>query len=531
MASGRPRCPKKGLFLTQKGPSFWIQPAPGTRLELKNDAELGANWSDYPHADPFVRSLNATVYRKLAQGESHLFATVLHGDAGGNAEPWALEHLENSGAVRLTAGSEKMVIALGPLEQPTSYGTFRSDAGLLILDKDGLSLFSATKADIDGSPLHSSPQPGTAEIAVSDSTPVIDGFRGVQAALPQDIPTKIPAQKLVWEKTISAAGKAAEPGPAITRLAAASLDGQGTPRSILVGTAAGTLQALNSDGSGRWEMSVPEKINDIASADLDGDGKDDVVIGRQDCKVTVLDPAGKEKWSRTLEFYRRPPYVNVVRTGDLDGDGRPEVIAGGENWRFFAFGADGRPLWNYESVHPSRSGAVADLDGDGKAEVLCGTHYYWMTTLNPDGTKLWTYGTFGASFGPICYDIAVGSFDQDRTRGVVLGGGDGGVHYLGSDGKLRLRYDTGDEVRKVLAADLDGDGRDEIIAGSMSRSVYVFDAGGKRLWRFEAGSRSTPWRLSGKGKNGASSPGPNRATFTDSTRWGKPFPGMPSDLR
>ena len=235
-------------------------------------------------------------------------------------------------------------------------------------------------------------------------------------------------------------------------------------------------------------MSVPDKINDIAAADLDGAGRDNVVIGRQDCKVTVLDSAGKEKWSRTLEYYRRPPYVNVVRTGDLDGDGRPEVIAGGENWRFFAFSADGRPLWNYESVHPSRSGAVADLDGDGKAEVMCGTHYYWMTTLNPDGTKKWVYGTFGASFGPICYDIAVGSFDRDKTRGVILGGGDGGVHYLSFDGKLRMRYDTGDEVRKVLAADLDGDGRDEIVAGSMSRSVYVFDAAGKRLWRFEAGS-------------------------------------------
>ena len=94
------------MLLTQKGPSFWIQPAPGTRLELKNDAELGANWSDYPYADPFVRSLNATVYQKLAQGESYLFATVLHGDAGGNAEPWALEHLANQSAVRLNAGDE-----------------------------------------------------------------------------------------------------------------------------------------------------------------------------------------------------------------------------------------------------------------------------------------------------------------------------------------------------------------------------------------------------------------------------------------
>lgn len=479
---------EKGLFLTQKGPSFWIQPAPGTLLELKNDAELGANWSDYPHADPVVRSLNATVYRKLAQGDSHLFATVLHGDAGGNAEPWALENLENLSAVRLNAGSEKMVMALGPIEQQTSYGRFSSDAGLLILDKNSLSLFSATKADLDGSPLHSSPKPETAEIAVPDSISVIDGFRAVQPAVTRGIQTKIPAQKLVWEKNIAVAGKTPDSRSPITRLAAAFLDGPGNLRSILVGTAAGTLAALNSDGTGRWEMSFPDKINDIATADLDGDGKDDVVIGRQDCKVTALDSAGKEKWSRTLEYYRRPPYVNVVRTGDLDGDGRPEVIAGGENWRFFAFGADGRPLWNYESVHPSRSGAVADLDGDGKAEVLCGTHYYWMTTLNGDGTKRWTYGTFGSNFGPICYDIAVGSFDNDRTRGVVLGGGDGGVHYLSFDGKLRMRYDTGDEVRKVLAADLDGDGRDEIVAGSMSRSVYAFDAGGKRLWRFEAGS-------------------------------------------
>jgi hypothetical protein len=479
---------EKGLFLTQKGPSFWIQPAAGARLELRSDAELGANWSDYPYADPLVRSLNATVYKKLGRGESHLFATVLHGEAGGNAEPWALEYLENPEAVRLTAGPERIVIATGPIEQPTSYGMFRSDAGLLILDKNGLSLFSATKADLDGSPLYISPQPETAEIAIPDSLSLIDGLRAVRPAVMQGVQTKIPAQALVWEKDIAAPGKTAESGSPIKRLAAAFLDGPGKPRSILVGMAAGTLAALNGDGTTRWEMSVPDKINDIAAADLDGDGKDDVVIGRQDFKVTVLDSAGKEKWSRTLEFYRRPPYVNVVRTGDLDGDGRPEVIVGGENWRFYAFGADGRPLWNYESVHPSRSGAVADLDGDGKAEVLCGTHYYWMTTLNPDGTKRWSYGTFGSNFGPICYDIAVGSFDNDGTRGVVLGAGDGGVHYLSSDGKLRLRYDTGDEVRKVLAADLDGDGRDEIAAGSMSRSVYAFDAGGKRLWRFEAGS-------------------------------------------
>jgi hypothetical protein len=479
---------EKGLRLTQKGPSFWIQPAAGPQLQLKNDSDLGTNWSDYPYAEAVVRSMNATVYRRLAQGESHLFATVLHGSADGKAEPWELDLLENPNAIRLKTGTEKMVIALGPIDQQTSQGVFHSDAGLVILDLDRLSLFSATKADLNGSMLHTAAKPETADIAVPDGLRFIDGFRTARPPAVKGMEAKLPAQIQKWEKSFADSVPAPDAAAEITRLFSARLDGAARPKTILVGTVRGLLFALNGDGSPRWQIRFPDRVNDIAAADLDGDGRDEVVVGRQDGKVTVLDFTGKEKWSRALEFYRRPPYVNVVRTGDLDGDGRAEVIVGGENWRFYAFSGDGRELWNYESVHPSRSGAVADLDGDGKAEVLCGTHYYWMTALNHDGTKRWVYGTFGSYFGPICYDIAVGSFDGNRTKGVVLGSGDGAVHYLSSEGKVRLRYDTGDEVRKVLAADLNGDGRDEITAGSMSRSVYAFDAGGKRLWRFAAGS-------------------------------------------
>ena len=154
---------------------------------------------------------------------------------------------------------------------------------------------------------------------------------------------------------------------------------------VLAATTEGTLFALNADGSTRWSVDAGTQLNDVVTADLTGDGKDEIVLARQDYHVQVLNLAGEELWKRELSYYRRPPYVNLVRTGDLDGDGTPEVIAGGENWRFYAFRADGTELWNYESVHPSRSGAVADLDGDGKAEVICGTHYYWASVLNADG--------------------------------------------------------------------------------------------------------------------------------------------------
>ena len=270
-----------------------------------------------------------------------------------------------------------------------------------------------------------------------------------------------------------------------TRVAAGRVSG-GERQDVLIGTGEGAVIVLNADGSQSWTHGFGCRINDLTAVDLDGDGKDEIAVARQDHFVSVLDDTGEELWKRELKLYRRPPYVNVICAGDLDGDGKPEVVAGGENWRFYAFAADGTELWNYESVHPSRAGAVADLDGDGKDEVICGTHYYWASVLNTDGTRRWRH-----SFGPICYDIATGSFDGDRTRGVLFAGGDGCLHYVAHDGKPRLKYNTGDEVRCVAAGDLDGDGRDEILAGSLSHSLYCFGADAQRRWRMDLGGAVT----------------------------------------
>jgi outer membrane protein assembly factor BamB len=74
-----------------------------------------------------------------------------------------------------------------------------------------------------------------------------------------------------------------------------------------------------------------------------------------------------------------------------------------------------------------------------------------------------------------------------KPRGVVIGGGDGYVHYLAANGKLRMKYNTGDEVQHVLAADMDADGRDEILAGSLSHYLYCFGADGTRRWAVDLG--------------------------------------------
>lgn len=485
---GKAELTPDGLRLEQKGPALWIQIAPGPELRLTDDPELGENWKGYPYADPVVRSLAAIATVRLKAGESYLFATAIHGSADGSESPWKLASIDAaSGAIAQTPQGP-LAVALGPSRGQAPAAMPETDAQLIAADGQRISLLAATSARTAAGVLHRSDAPASIDLELPEAANALT-HSPCRAPIPNLKPTATaPPQPIVWERDLATIAPSApatnRPPFHITRIAAARLSR--TAPDLLVATAEGTLFALKDDGSPRWQIPVGCRINDIAAADLDADGRDEILVARQDHSVAALAADGRELWKRELKYYRRPPYVNIVRSGDIDGDGKPEVIAGGENWRFYAFRGDGTELWNYESVHPSRSGAVADLDGDGKAEVVCGTHYYWVSALNSDGTRRWSY-----HMGPICYDVATGNFDGTRSRGVILGGGDGIAHILSHDGKPRAQFDTGDEVRKVACADLDGDGHDEALAGSMSHSLYCFNGNGALRWRQDLGAPIT----------------------------------------
>ncbi len=471
----------KGLLLSQNGPSLRIDIAPGPQLDLQADAELGTNWKGYPHADPVVQSLQAVATVRLGSNEAYLFASVLHGQPEGATEPWEIDFLDTpGGGVRISTGKECLDVILGPFDGDTSQGRLTTDAQCIVIGRNGLSLLGASRGRLAEQELLKADAGNSADLGLPKAAELLAGMPLRQAVANLAVAADAPPHKVLWS---------ASPGSndatvvRFSRLASASLGTAGPHDTILAATANGALLAINPDGSTRWTIDTGSQVNDVTAADLNSDGKDEIVLARQDHQVQVLDASGKEVWSKALAYYRRPPYVNLVRTGDIDGDGKPEIIAGGENWRFYALRSDGTELWNYESVHPSRSGAVADLDGDGKDEVICGTHYYWATALNADGTPRWKY-----SLGPICYSIATGRFDRSAARGVVFGSGDGKVHRVDSRGKVQMEYDTGDEVKHVAAADLDADGIDEVLAGSLNYSVYCFGADSRRRWRVDLGA-------------------------------------------
>lgn len=497
---GEPVAAADGILLRQKGPSMRIQTAPGPRVSVVADAALGATWRGYPFADPVTHTMTATATVRLKPGESYLYGAVLHGNPNGDEKPWRMVHLEGVEGVRVETDQGVVVAGLGPAIKAVPGIDLSTDARVWIADARGITLLGATQASLGHASIHGSKTAACVDLKAA--------VAGVLAGIPERAATpnleaggEAPAHPVAWTQLPAPERPAASRGKGMpgevaqsctfTRLVPARL-GRDAPAGLYAATEQGTLLALRADGSRRWAKSFGAAINDVAAADLDGDGKDEAILGRQDCFVTVLDDDGRELWSKQIPYYRERPVVACVMAGDIDGDGKPEVVAGAYNWRFYAFRADGTELWNYETVRKSLCGAVADIDGDGKDEILCGTEYYSTTTLKGDGTRLWSY-----NFGPICHQVATGSFDGDKTRGAVYGGGDGCIHYVGFDGKMRLKFQTGEEVRHVATGDLDGDGKDEFLAGSQNNSVYCFGGDAKLRWRRDLGSEVTALAVAG----------------------------------
>lgn len=165
-----------------------------------------------------------------------------------------------------------------------------------------------------------------------------------------------------------------------------------------------------------WEIDAA--VNDTAVADLDGDGKAEIVHIRS---TGVADFAlrGIFVYGHDGELKRRIPlwtyWFTPLTLADVDGDGRTDIVLGA-NGTVFAFRDDGRPIWAYNVppdlppdpvlaavyVQPGADQRVTnaapqvyDLDGDGIAEVVVAAYARILVldgrTGVPKLDPVWTY--------------------------------------------------------------------------------------------------------------------------------------------
>jgi len=104
---------------------------------------------------------------------------------------------------------------------------------------------------------------------------------------------------------------------------------------------------------------------------------------------------------------------------DLDGDGKPDVIWG--SYEVVALnGADGSLKWSAPSSNRVWPGiAVADLTGNGTLEVIVGRNADQLTVYDRFGGVVWTRNPFGG--GDELRSLAVADLDKDGQLEIITG--------------------------------------------------------------------------------------------------------------
>ena len=250
----------------------------------------------------------------------------------------------------------------------------------------------------------------------------------------------------------------------------------------------------NGDGSGgfgaaRIISSAATDVRDAVAADLDGDGDPDVLAacGSVDRVAWFRNDDGLGTFGAARLLPITPDEPVVVRAADLDGDGDLDAIVaayldGAVGW---CRNLDG--LGTFGSWSPLASGwlgptavETADLDGDGDLDVLVSSEasatVLWFANL--DGAGAFSTARIVTTEADGAADARAADLDGDGDLDIVSASKRDdeiawyeNVDGAGTFGAQQVITTCADRPWGVVAADLDGDGDEDVL--SISRLDHM----------------------------------------------------------
>ncbi|HVM44828.1 MAG TPA: VCBS repeat-containing protein [Candidatus Thermoplasmatota archaeon] len=281
------------------------------------------------------------------------------------------------------------------------------------------------------------------------------------------------------------------------------------------------LAEFRPDYPSGWNV---RPINDPAVADVDGDGRLDIVVVNSAGRVCVYEYQSgtsttsmsfARQWCRTMDLYDSPGADAGAAVADVNGDGKMEIFSQVEKKGLYAYNWDGSLRWSKNEWGGNAGPLVSDLDGDGRLEVIFFSDGGTVKAYDASsGSSKWTFYA-GSYVKPASITLAgnAADIDGDGKKEVVFGARDapaGDTYYgdnhlmifvLSHTGSLQKRWQPSwanplTYTHPVLV-DVDGDGVRDILMqdwntighkpGNWEKlgpaNVFAYKHDGTLLWR------------------------------------------------
>lgn len=220
------------------------------------------------------------------------------------------------------------------------------------------------------------------------------------------------------------------------------------------------------------------EVKDIEVADVDGDGRDDLLAATSGRPALMLG-AGDAHFEWSQERLENVADVSLVRAGDVDGDGRIDVVlvetAAPRVGVQRGSAAGMQPAVWTQLSSPPVSLVIADLDKDGRDDVVA---------LDGDGTLAWLRSAGDGSFeapvlspGPaLATKLVVRDFNGDGLMDAAVLDADGLRVMAGQgDGSFAPMWTLPGAFSDLALADFNGDGRDDwLLARGLAGDAVVY---------------------------------------------------------
>ena len=464
------------LTASQQGVFFRIAGAgDGERATLEAEESRVAGedpYETYDYAGGPTRVLTQQHRRAGRPGEVVRYFNLMVAGAQEEVAGCSVRRIA-ANAVAVRAGGATCLSGVGP--ECVAVGSIRVDAGASLLSDDRLAVVAASACDVGAVQL-------TADVPVDACLQLSEGAGIVTTAVPVRLELA-GLDGLCIDGETTAGAASLEPGDHsvefIPTVAEAVQEAAGVfsfeppgrrPRAHLPGPVADALPAPD------WEVRVDGRVTALDA------GGATVAAGTASGEVVAMAPDGQVRWR-----VETGAEVRTVRATDIVDGG---VLAGGRDCALTLYDLDGATVWRRDFGESHRRPQcvndvqVADLEGSGAPGVISATDGWLVWALTSEGDEVWQRQIEHHA----ARSLVIADVDGDGRQEILVGTEYYNSNLLEADGRVRWTVRAGPGFNALGLVDVDGDGVLESVYGSLDGNLYVVDSrAGATRWTANLG--------------------------------------------